>query len=59
MILLDLNEVLDRGNPCSFIKLDEYTRLAVLIQYFNLYSGELFPELYPEELAFALDETAQ
>jgi len=46
-ILLDLNNNLDNGEPCSFIKMDEDARLMSLMLHFYAATGNLLPEFFP------------
>ena len=53
--LIELNDLLDNGEPCSFIRMEEDTRLAALLHHFSQ-SGELLPEISLKDLAIEPEE---
>jgi len=43
-ILVNINTVLDNGDECAFIRMDDDMRYAMLLHYHVGYYGEFFPE---------------
>lgn len=58
-LLYVLNGQLDNGFDCSFINLDEDTRLAALMHLFSKCTDEPLPEFSSEELAIEAEKAVQ